>query len=85
MVRNSSSCAKTKFSLSLKTADTKKKEVGDDIDGKNRLCTASSRARLILRGVNQLADAVKVTPRPQGPQRRPRQEIRLADDHQGRP
>ena len=38
----------------------------------------------ILRGVNQLADAVKVTLGPKGPQRRYRQEIRLADDHQRR-
>ena len=38
----------------------------------------------ILRGVNQLADAVKVTLGPERPQRRHRQEIRLADDHQRR-
>ena len=38
----------------------------------------------VLRGINQLADAVKVTLGPEGPQRHHRQEVRIADDHQGR-
>ena len=50
----------------------------------NRLRTAMRRGRRILRGVNSLANAVKVTLGPEGPQRHPRQEIRIADDHQGR-
>jgi hypothetical protein len=41
-----------------------------------------ARAKL-KRGVDQLADAVKVT-LGQGPERRHRQEIRLPDRHQGR-
>ena len=40
--------------------------------------------RSLKRGIDRLADAVKVTHRPEGPQRRPRQEVRLADDHQRR-
>ena len=38
----------------------------------------------ILKGVNTLADAVKVTLGPEGPQRRHREELRLPDHHQGR-
>ena len=38
----------------------------------------------ILRGINQLADAVKITLGPKGPQRGNRQEIWLTHDHQRR-
>ena len=38
--------------------------------------------RALEAGVNKLADTVKVTLGPEGPQRRPRQEVRRADDHQ---
>jgi hypothetical protein len=38
----------------------------------------------MLRGVNALADAVKVTLGTERPQRRHRQEVRFADHHQGR-
>ena len=38
----------------------------------------------MLRGVDILANAVKSHPRPQGPQRRHRQELRRSPHHQGR-
>ena len=38
----------------------------------------------ILRGVEPAGRRGQGDARPQGPQRRPRQEVRLADDHQGR-
>jgi hypothetical protein len=38
----------------------------------------------MLAGVNILADAVKATLGPKGPQRHPRQVLRRADGHQGR-
>jgi hypothetical protein len=38
----------------------------------------------MLRGVNILADAVKVTLGPKGPQRRHRQVVRRTAHHQGR-
>ena len=38
----------------------------------------------MLRGVDILANAVKVTLGPEGPQRRPRQVLRRAAHHQGR-
>ena len=40
--------------------------------------------RSLEAGVNKLANAVKVTIGPKGPQRRPRQEVRRTDDHQRR-
>ena len=40
--------------------------------------------RALERGVNRLADAVKVTLGPQGPQRRHRQEVGRSDHHQRR-
>ena len=40
--------------------------------------------RALERGVNRLADAVKVTLGPQGPQRRDRQEVGRSDHHQRR-
>ena len=44
---------------------------------------AEARKALEL-GVDAVANAVKVTLGPQGPLRRPRQEVRRADDHQRR-
>ena len=38
----------------------------------------------ILRGINQLAERGQGHARPQGPQRHPRQEVRVAHHHQGR-
>ena len=40
--------------------------------------------KALERGVNKLANAVKVTLGPQGPQRRHRQEVRRTHDHQRR-
>ncbi len=40
--------------------------------------------KAIERGVNQLADTVKNNPRPQGPQRRSGQEVRLSPDYERR-
>ena len=42
------------------------------------------RARKLLAGVNGLANAVRVTLGPEGPQRHHREELRLAHGHQGR-
>ena len=68
----------------IEDGDTKKEEVGDgDIDGKTdcvrRAVAPGDPARRQPAGRRGKGHA-----RPEGPQRRPRQEIRIADHHQGR-
>src|SRR5712692_2914041 len=67
MVRNTSSCAKTKCWLSSKAAPakTRKRSRGEQKMAKQIVYGEHSR-QAILRGVNQLADAVKVTLGPKG-------------------
>jgi hypothetical protein len=58
----------------------KKKRIGDETTWQNRLYGEQSR-QAVLRGVNQLADAVKVTLGPKG-RNVVLDKVRIADDYQ---
>jgi len=49
-----------------------------------QIVTGENSRQAILRGVNALADAVKITLGPKGRNARDRKEVRRADHHQGR-
>ena len=68
----------------IEGAGREEKEVGETDHMAKQIIYGEHSRQAVLRGINQLADAVKVTLGPKGPQRRDRQEIRLADHHEGR-
>ena len=65
MARTISSCEK-KTSWASSAAATRRNGSRREEQWQNRLCTASTPRQAVLRGINQLADAVKVTLGPQG-------------------
>src|SRR4029453_2161815 len=65
MVRNTSSCEKTKYWASSKAPARRKKSRRGDHMAKQIIYGEHSR-QAVLRGINQLADAVKVTLGPKG-------------------
>src|SRR5712691_8362929 len=65
MVRNTSSCAKTKYWASSKAPTRRKRHRRQDHMAKQIIYGEHSR-QAVLRGINQLADAVKVTLGPKG-------------------